>query len=132
MNIRQFSKDNRISIHGLSKLLGISEKRAYMLVNGEPPTPYEEIKIARLFKFTRYVLKPMDLEDNYKDQRIILASLKKTILKHVAKTSCMDTLDMVESYLEEVEIESMHLGLMYANNNEDDKVFELVRKRRKV
>ena len=132
MNIRQFSKDNRISIHGLSKLLGISEKRAYMLVNGDQPTPYETIKIARLFKFTRYILKPMDLEDNYKDQRIILESLKKTILNQVSKTSCMDTIEMVESYLREVEIESMHLGLMYANNNEDDKVFELVRKRRKI
>lgn len=132
MNIRQFSKDNRISIHGLSKLLGISEKRAFMLVNGDEPTPYEIIKIARLFKFTRYILKPMELEDNYNDQRIILDSLKKTILNQVAKTSCMDTIEMVESYLREVEIESMHLGLMYANNNEDDKVFELVRKRRKV
>lgn len=132
MNLRQFSKDIRISIHALSKLLGITEKRAFALVNGDQPTQYEQIKIARLMKFTRFILKPMDLEENYNVQRVILDSLKHTILKQVHKTSCSDTVNLVQEYIDEFEIESMHLGLMYANNNEDDKVFELVRKRRKL
>jgi hypothetical protein len=42
------------------------------------------------------------------------------------------TYEEIEQYLDDLKTDSMYLGLLYANNNEDERVLEEVRKRREL
>jgi transcriptional regulator with XRE-family HTH domain len=115
----------------LANILGLSNLRVEELLSEKRnPTKYEKIKVERLLKLKIMIEKPMSLDELMQEQKETIESIKKSIMDKVGEKLFDDKVDQIREYIEDILVESMYLGLMYANNNEDETVLKIVRRRR--
>lgn len=123
----KYDLDNR----QLASLLGLSTLRVEELVSQKRnPTKHEKIKLDRFYKIKRMIEKPMSLEELMQEQRDTIESIRSSIMEKVGEKLFDEKVEQIREYIEDALVESMYLGLMYANNNEDEIVLKMVRKRR--
>ena len=128
--MRNFLSKYKLSIPQLAKLIDMQITRVVAILDGDKPTEYEGIKLDRLKKFKSFITKPLSIDTIVNEQTKSIESAKKTILKKTRLSHCMT--EDIEDYLEDLRVSSMYLGMLYANNNEDEKVLSEVRKRRNI
>ena len=115
----------------VANILGLSTLRIEEIISQKRnPSKYEQIKIDRFFKLKRMIEKPMSLDSLMQEQRDTIKSIRDSIMEKVGEKLFDEKVEQIREYLEDVLVESMYLGLMYANNNEDEIVLKMVRKRR--
>lgn len=123
----KYDLDNR----QLANLLGLSTLRIEELESQKRnPTKYEKIKLERFYKIRKMIEKPMSLDELMQEQKDTIASIRSSIMDKVGEKLFDEKVEQIREYLEDLSVESMYLGLMYANNNDDDTVLTIVRKRR--
>lgn len=123
-----FAKKFRLNNVQLSLLLGLSVTRVRALMNGAKPTEYEHIKIKRLKKVKSFLIKPMSIDEIVLEQEHAIRNCTSKII-HQSKPCYTDE---TENYMKDLIANAMYLGLLYANNNEDEKVLNEIRKVREV
>ena len=115
----------------LANLLGLSTLRIEELVTEvRCPTKYETIKLERFYKIRKMIEKPMSLDSLMKEQKDTIESIKGSIIEKVGEKLFDEKVDQIREYIEDILAESMYLGMMYANNNDDESVLKIVRGRR--
>ena len=123
---KQFLIDNR----QLSLILGISILRIEALLKGAIPSRYEFVKIERGLKIKKMITKPMSIVEIIQEQHTTIEGTKKRILDiaHIGLGAmrCQEMSDYIDDMIDE----AMYLGMLYANNNDDEEVLKQVRKRR--
>lgn len=123
----KYDLDNR----QLANLLGLSTLRIEELESQKRnPTKYEKIKLERFYKIRKMIEKPMSLDELMQEQKDTITSIRSSIMDKVGEKLFDEKVEQIREYLEDLSVESMYLGLMYANNNDDDTVLSIVRKRR--
>lgn len=123
----KYDLDNR----QLANLLGLSTLRIEELESQKRnPTKYEKIKLERFYKIRKMIEKPMSLDELMQEQKDTITSIRSSIMDKVGEKLFDEKVEQIREYLEDLFVESMYLGLMYANNNDDDTVLTIVRKRR--
>lgn len=123
----KYDLDNR----QLANLLGLSTLRIEELESQKRnPTKYEKIKLERFYKIRKMIEKPMSLDELMQEQKDTITSIRSSIMDKVGEKLFDEKVEQIREYLEDLSVESMYLGLMYANNNDDDTVLTIVRKRR--
>lgn len=123
----KYDLDNR----QLANLLGLSTLRIEELESQKRnPTKYEKIKLERFYKIRKMIEKPMSLDELMQEQKDTIKSICSSIMDKVGEKLFDEKVEQIREYLEDLSVESMYLGLMYANNNDDDTVLTIVRKRR--
>lgn len=123
----KYDLDNR----QLANLLGLSTLRIEELESQKRnPTKYEKIKLERFYKIRKMIEKPMSLDELMQEQKDTITSIRSSIMEKVGEKLFDEKVEQIREYLEDLSVESMYLGLMYANNNDDDTVLTIVRKRR--
>lgn len=123
----KYDLDNR----QLANLLGLSTLRIEELESQKRnPTKYEKIKLERFYKIRKMIEKPMSLDELMQEQKDMITSIRSSIMDKVREKLFDEKVEQIREYLEDLSVESMYLGLMYANNNDDDTVLTIVRKRR--
>lgn len=132
MKLISFMKQYKLNIEQLAMLLNIPKVRVVDILNGYKASPYEIVKIGRLTKMKYFINKPLSIKEILDEQKQAVESAKKKILYKVSKNISSMTYEEIEQYLDDLKTDSMYLGLLYANNNEDEKVLEEVRKRREL
>ena len=132
MKLISFMKQYKLNIEQLAMLLNIPKVRVVDILNGYKASPYEIVKIGRLTKMKHFINKPLSIKEILDEQKQAVESAKKKILYKVSKNISSMTYEEIEQYLDDLKTDSMYLGLLYANNNEDEKVLEEVRKRREL
>ena len=123
----KYDLDNR----QIANILGLSTLRVEELESQKRnPTKYEKIKLERFFKIKKMIEKPMSLDELMLEQKCTIDSIRKSILEKVGEKLFDEKVEQIREYLEDLSVESLYLGLMYANNNEDEIVLKIVRQRR--
>lgn len=123
---KQFLIDNR----QLSLILGISILRIEAMLKGAVPSRYEFIKIGRGLKIKKMIAKPMSINEIINEQQNTILGTKKRIIDiahlGLGTIRCQE----ISEYIDDMIDEAMYLGMLYANNNDDEEVLDKVRKRR--
>ena len=132
MKLVNYMKSYKLNIEQLSLLLSIPKVRVIDILNGYKATPYETVKIGRLLKIKYFINKPLSIQDILEEQKQAVESAKKKILYRVSKNISSMTYAEIEQYVDDLRTDAMYLGMLYANNNEDERVLEEVRKRREL
>ena len=115
----------------LSCMLSINRKRLNELENlNANPDKKELLKIERAYKVQKMMSKQKTIQTEIDTQIITLNSLRSSCLNRCSTLNA-HTQTEIETYINDILIEGMYLGLMYANNNQDEKVLNNVKRRRK-
>lgn len=94
------------------------------------PTKAETLKLDRAIKVRKMIAKHCAIEKEITLQEDMIKSFKGKIMDKLQRIDA-SSLEQVEALLEHIKVESMYIGLMYANLNEDEFVLNQVRSRRK-
>ena len=125
-----FMKKYKLNITQMALLMDCPRTRIQALMNGAKPTEYEQIKLKRLKKIKPLITKPISIEEIVSEQtKSIESNINKIALK-VKHSHCV--MEDIDEVLEDLKVNSMYLGLLLANNNDDEKVLTEVRKRRNL
>ena len=123
-----FMKKYKLNITQMALLMDCPRTRIQAIMNGSKPSEYESIKLKRLKKIKSFITKPISIEEIIVEQTKSIESGIEKIVRRTKGSHCV--MEDIEEVLIDLKVNSMYLGLLYANNNLDDKVLSEVRKRR--
>lgn len=129
--IRKIKVKFEIDSKRLAYLSGIKHKRFVDLENEiAKPLEKELFKIDRIYKVLKMLYKPKCINQAFQAQDTMIKGLRYKMMSRV-ETLPIESKTEIERYCSDIIIESMYLGLMFANNNEDETVLKKVKERRK-
>lgn len=120
-----------ISKKRICYILDIPRGRMDKLLSGEIElSDIDKLKIDRAMKVQRMMAKHRSIEREFQLMHKIIGSLKDKLIQCLEPLEADNKADAMK-LIEDIYIESQYLGLMYANNNEDETVLKQVKGRRK-
>ena len=115
----------------LSLMLGISMLRIDAMIKGSKPTRYELVKLGRALKIKRMIERPMSIKEIVDEQKSSITKTKERIISISAQQLHARRCYEISEYIDHIVVDAMYLGLLYANDNEDEVVLEKVKEIRK-
>jgi len=115
----------------LSLILGVSMLRIEAILKGADVTRYEHVKLGRALKIKKMIEKPMSINEIINEQHNTINGTKDRIMDiahhHIQTKRCEE----ITNYIDDMIVEAMYLGMLHANNNDDEIVLKKVREIRR-
>lgn len=115
----------------ISAMCGVTTKRLVEIVAGANASKSEQHKIDVLEKFLSFSDRGFDFTSEIDYQRKQVANLRNAVHSKLVRLGWIGS-DDLDSFLDCISAESQYLGLLLANSNQDETVYEAVRKARNV
>lgn len=115
----------------ISAMCGIATKRLIEIVSGSQASKTEKHRIDVLEKFLSFSDRGFDFTAEIEYQRKQVENLRHAVQTKLVRLGWIGS-DDLDGFIDCISAESQYLGLLLANSNQDETVYEAVRKARNV